>query len=79
MNALGGVDGSLYTLVPVRDLVFKRLQLLQAQLARHIQHFGGLNPRGHRYVCSIIEGREKELTLLRSYLELLKMIPFQEQ
>ena len=47
---LGGIDGSLYTLVPVRDAVFRRLQSLQATMSRHILHFGGLNPRGYRYV-----------------------------
>ncbi|KAI5476013.1 cleavage and polyadenylation specificity factor subunit 1 [Pseudohyphozyma bogoriensis] len=46
----GGADGSLYTLVPVRDAVFKRLQLLQSQLTKYVQHFGGLNPRGYRIV-----------------------------
>ncbi|KAM0789430.1 hypothetical protein ACM66B_000255 [Microbotryomycetes sp. NB124-2] len=46
----GGVDGSLFSLVPVRDIVFKRLQLLQTALARHVQHFAGLNPRGNRIV-----------------------------
>ncbi|KAL8292101.1 hypothetical protein RQP46_001567 [Phenoliferia psychrophenolica] len=46
----GGIDGSLYTLVPVREAVFKRLLSLQTHLARHIQHFGGLNPRGFRMV-----------------------------
>ncbi|KAK4697553.1 cleavage and polyadenylation specificity factor subunit 1, partial [Phenoliferia sp. Uapishka_3] len=46
----GGIDGSIYTLVPVREAVFKRLLSLQTHLARHIQHFGGLNPRGFRMV-----------------------------
>ncbi|KAM0749012.1 hypothetical protein T439DRAFT_382097 [Meredithblackwellia eburnea MCA 4105] len=46
----GGTDGSLYTLIPVRDAVFKRMLALQTHLGRHIQHFGGLNPRGFRMV-----------------------------
>ncbi|GAA5993443.1 hypothetical protein JCM5350_000095 [Sporobolomyces pararoseus] len=46
----GGIDGSLYTLVPVRDAVFKRLQSLQSIMTRHVLHFGGLNPRGYRIV-----------------------------
>ncbi|GAA5906861.1 cleavage/polyadenylation factor CFT1 [Sporobolomyces salmoneus] len=46
----GGIDGSLYTLVPVRDAVFRRLQSLQATMSRHVLHFGGLNPRGYRIV-----------------------------
>ncbi|GAA5885680.1 hypothetical protein JCM16303_003111 [Sporobolomyces ruberrimus] len=46
----GGIDGSLYTLVPVRDAVFRRLATLQATMTRHVLHFGGLNPRGYRIV-----------------------------
>ncbi|GAA5916679.1 hypothetical protein JCM5296_000765 [Sporobolomyces johnsonii] len=46
----GGIDGSLYTLVPVRDAVFRRLQSLQTTMSRHVLHFGGLNPRGYRIV-----------------------------
>ncbi|GAA5944861.1 hypothetical protein JCM3775_003540 [Rhodotorula graminis] len=46
----GGLDGSLSTLVPVRDAVFRRLQSLQATMTRHVLHFAGLNPRGHRIV-----------------------------
>ncbi|GAA5965654.1 hypothetical protein JCM3765_000915 [Sporobolomyces pararoseus] len=46
----GGIDGSIYTLVPVRDAVFKRLQSLQSTMTRHVLHFGGLNPRGYRIV-----------------------------
>ncbi|BGP50192.1 mRNA cleavage and polyadenylation factor subunit [Rhodotorula kratochvilovae] len=46
----GALDGSLSTLVPVRDAVFRRLQSLQATMTRHVLHFGGLNPRGYRIV-----------------------------
>ncbi|GAA5919136.1 hypothetical protein JCM6882_002398 [Rhodosporidiobolus microsporus] len=46
----GGLDGSLSSLVPVRDAVFKRLQALQSLMTRHVLHFGGLNPRGYRMV-----------------------------
>ncbi|GAA5973411.1 hypothetical protein JCM11641_006446 [Rhodosporidiobolus odoratus] len=46
----GGLDGSLSSVVPVRDAVFKRLQSLQALMTRHVLHFGGLNPRGYRIV-----------------------------
>lgn len=38
----------------MRDIVFKRLQLLQTQMTRHVNHFGGLNPRGHRFVLSLL-------------------------
>lgn len=50
MGWIGGIDGSIYSLVPVREAVFKRLQLLQATMTKHVQHFAGLNPRGHRIV-----------------------------
>ncbi|GAA6007203.1 cleavage/polyadenylation factor CFT1 [Rhodotorula paludigena] len=46
----GGLDGSLASLVPVRDAVFRRLQALQTIMIRHVLHFGGLNPRGYRIV-----------------------------
>ncbi|GJN92589.1 hypothetical protein Rhopal_005620-T1 [Rhodotorula paludigena] len=46
----GGLDGSLASLVPVRDAVFRRLQALQTIMTRHVLHFGGLNPRGYRIV-----------------------------
>ncbi|GAA5945459.1 hypothetical protein JCM10213_005995, partial [Rhodosporidiobolus nylandii] len=46
----GGLDGSLATLVPVRDAVFRRLASLQSLMTRHVLHFGGLNPRGYRIV-----------------------------
>ncbi|EGO29249.1 hypothetical protein SERLADRAFT_445076 [Serpula lacrymans var. lacrymans S7.9] len=43
-------DGSLSSLTPVDDASFKRLQLLQGQLTRNIQHVAGLNPRAYRIV-----------------------------
>lgn len=46
----GAVDGSLYTLAPVRDAVFRRLHRLQELMARHVRHFAGLNPRAWRVV-----------------------------
>lgn len=42
------MDGSLYATSPVREIVYKRLQLLERQLQRHGLQFGGLNPRGFR-------------------------------
>ncbi|KAI9608185.1 hypothetical protein KEM48_003453 [Puccinia striiformis f. sp. tritici PST-130] len=44
------LDGSISSLVPAKDAVYKRLQLVQTRLTRHIQHFAGLNPKGHRTV-----------------------------
>ncbi|OJA10745.1 hypothetical protein AZE42_07268 [Rhizopogon vesiculosus] len=46
----GFTDGSLSTLTPVDEAVFKRLQLLQGQLTRSVQHTAGLNPKAHRIV-----------------------------
>jgi len=46
----GSIDGSLSSLTPVDESVFKRLQLLQGQLTRNIQHFAGLNPKAFRIV-----------------------------
>lgn len=46
----GLTDGSLAALTPVEETVSKRLQLLQGQLTRNIQHAAGLNPKAHRSV-----------------------------
>jgi len=46
----GSTDGSLSSLTPVDESVSKRLQLLQGQLTRNIQHFAGLNPKAFRIV-----------------------------
>ncbi|MBW0461453.1 hypothetical protein O181_001168 [Austropuccinia psidii MF-1] len=42
------IDGSISSLVPTKDAVYKRLQLVQTRLGRHIEHFAGLNPKGYR-------------------------------
>ncbi|KAF8056614.1 CPSF A subunit region-domain-containing protein [Lyophyllum atratum] len=46
----GSTDGSLAYLTPVDEHAFKRLQLLQGQLTRNIQHVAGLNPKAFRIV-----------------------------
>ncbi|KAH7882293.1 CPSF A subunit region-domain-containing protein [Phlebopus sp. FC_14] len=46
----GYTDGSLAALTPVDEAAFKRLQLLQGQLSRNVQHVAGLNPRAYRIV-----------------------------
>ncbi|KAG1848301.1 CPSF A subunit region-domain-containing protein [Suillus subalutaceus] len=46
----GFTDGSLSALTPVDEAVFKRLQLMQGQLTRNMQHTAGLNPKAHRIV-----------------------------
>ena len=53
-DVLGSVDGSLSSLTPVDESTFKRLQPLQAQLTRNIQHFAGLNPKAFGSSCSIL-------------------------
>lgn len=47
---IGGTDGCLSSLTPVEEHAFKRLQLLQGQLTRNIQHVAGLNPKAFRIV-----------------------------
>ncbi|GLB39375.1 putative CPSF A subunit region [Lyophyllum shimeji] len=47
---IGSTDGSLSVLTPVDEHAFKRLQLLQGQLTRNIQHIAGLNPKAFRIV-----------------------------
>jgi CPSF A subunit region len=37
-------------LTPVSEAVGKRLQLLQGQLTRNVQHVAGLNPKALRFV-----------------------------
>ncbi|KAG6916934.1 hypothetical protein DXG01_004621 [Tephrocybe rancida] len=46
----GSTDGTLSCLTPVDEHAFKRLQLLQGQLTRNIQHVAGLNPKAFRIV-----------------------------
>ncbi|KEP51741.1 cleavage and polyadenylation specificity factor protein [Rhizoctonia solani 123E] len=43
-------DGSIASLMPLNESEFSRLQLLQGQLIRNVQHIAGLNPKAHRYV-----------------------------
>lgn len=45
----GSPDGSLSSLTTVGEHAFKRLQLLQGQLTRNIQHTAALNPKAFRY------------------------------
>ncbi|KAG6864394.1 hypothetical protein C0991_009920 [Blastosporella zonata] len=46
----GSTDGTLSCLTPVDEHAFKRLQLLQGQLTRNVQHIAGLNPKAFRIV-----------------------------
>ena len=62
-RSTGSPDGSLSSLTPVEESAFKRLQLLQGQLTRNIQHIAGLNPRAFRWAlrtnstCKYLIGR----------------------
>ncbi|KDR76540.1 hypothetical protein GALMADRAFT_246929 [Galerina marginata CBS 339.88] len=47
---MGSPDGSLTSLTTVEEHAYKRLQLLQGQLTRNIQHTAGLNPKAFRIV-----------------------------
>ena len=49
----GSPDGSLSSLTPVEEHAYKRLQLLQGQLTRNIQHTAALNPKAFRYAPPI--------------------------
>ncbi|KAF9527699.1 CPSF A subunit region-domain-containing protein [Crepidotus variabilis] len=54
---MGSPDGSLTSLTPVSEDAYKRLQLLQGQLTRNIQHTAGLNPRAFRIVRNEYVGK----------------------
>ena len=41
----GAADGSMYSVTPVEDATMKRMQVLQGQLSRNMQHVAGLNPK----------------------------------
>jgi len=45
----GGSNGTLYSLTPIDEATGKRLQLLQGQLTRNVQHIAALNPKAQRY------------------------------
>ncbi|BGP09960.1 mRNA cleavage and polyadenylation factor subunit [Rhodotorula toruloides] len=76
----GGLDGSLFTLVPVRDAVFRRLQSLQALMSRHVLHFGGLNPRAYRIVKNDTVSRAIVKGILDGdLLAAFEMLPLERQ
>ncbi|KAL0062576.1 mRNA cleavage and polyadenylation factor subunit [Marasmius tenuissimus] len=50
-------NGSLVCLTPIDEEASKRLQLLQGQITRNIQHIAGLNPRAFRIVKNDHESR----------------------
>ena len=46
----GASNGALYSLTPIDEAAGKRLQLLQGQLTRNVQHVAALNPKTQRCV-----------------------------
>ncbi|PWN19786.1 hypothetical protein BCV69DRAFT_283888 [Microstroma glucosiphilum] len=71
---LGGLNGSLSLVKPVREEIFARLNPLQSTMARHVQHLGGLNPRGFRIVRNEMASRPinkgvLDGALLRRFIE----------
>lgn len=50
----GTSNGALLSLTPIDEASGKRLQLLQGQLTRNVQHVAALNPKAHRYAYFII-------------------------
>lgn len=54
----GSPDGSLSSLTPVEEHAYKRLQLLQGQLTRNIQHTAALNPKAFRYGSPVSDGHQ---------------------
>ncbi len=48
MELIANEYGAITSLTPSKQARYKRLQLLQGQLVRGVQHFGGLNPKGYR-------------------------------
>lgn len=57
-------NGSVATMAPLENGVFKRLHLLQSQLLRNSQHVAGLNPKMHRFIWFlVVKGLRSDLTL----------------
>lgn len=60
--------GGLSTLVPSKAARFKRLQLVQGQLTRSVQHVAGLNPKAFRAVFNPLVPRAPSKTILDGQL-----------
>ncbi|KAJ9114950.1 hypothetical protein QFC20_001325 [Naganishia adeliensis] len=60
--------GGLSTLVPLKAARFKRLQLLQGQLTRSVQHVAGLNPKAYRHVANRYQARALNKGVLDGFL-----------
>ncbi|CCH45811.1 hypothetical protein BN7_5397 [Wickerhamomyces ciferrii] len=43
------VDGSIFKMIPIDEISYRRLYILQQQLSDKIAHYVGLNPRSNRF------------------------------
>ncbi|KAJ9105514.1 hypothetical protein QFC21_001885 [Naganishia friedmannii] len=75
-DALGGVS----TLIPLKAARFKRLQLLQGQVTRSVQHMAGLNPKAYRHVANRHQARALNKGVLDGFLlQTFIELPFDKQ
>ncbi|KAJ9120594.1 hypothetical protein QFC22_002523 [Naganishia vaughanmartiniae] len=75
-DALGGVS----TLIPLKAARFKRLQLLQGQVTRSVQHMAGLNPKAYRHVANRHQARALNKGVLDGFLlQTFIDLPFDKQ
>ena len=47
-NITVGSNGSISTILPISEVAFNRLYMLQAKITNSVQHRAGLNPKAHR-------------------------------
>jgi len=52
------LDGSLGYVLPLPEKTFRRLQMMQNILQKHIPHLASLNPRAYRYFCKNLQCEE---------------------
>ncbi|KAJ9115995.1 hypothetical protein QFC24_006836 [Naganishia onofrii] len=72
--------GGLSTLIPVKAARFKRLQLLQGQVTRSVQHMAGLNPKAYRHVANPYQARALNKGVLDGFLlQTFIDLPFDKQ
>ncbi|KAJ9112295.1 hypothetical protein QFC19_000714 [Naganishia cerealis] len=75
-DSLGGVS----TLIPLKAARFKRLQLLQGQVTRSVQHLAGLNPKAYRHVPNRQQARALNKGVLDGFLlQTFIDLPFDKQ
>lgn len=75
-DALGGIS----TLIPLKAARYKRLQLLQGQVTRSVQHMAGLNPKAYRHVANRQQARALNKGVLDGFLlQTFLDLPFDKQ